>query len=136
MMIQSSTKHWTTDQRAAAANRARASRPWQHATGPRTPHGKRIVARNAIKHGRFTAEAKSIRSWLNHAARMLKLAQDMRAHHSSHNPDYQIALIKTHLRKKKVENKLSSQRHNHRIRHLHFGDKRSKNGPSFTYQRQ
>lgn len=45
---------WTPEQRAAAAERIRANRPWEKSTGPRTRAGKRNASKNAYKHGGFT----------------------------------------------------------------------------------
>jgi len=43
---------WTKERRAKAAARAKANKPWQHSTGPRTATGKAACARNAFKHGK------------------------------------------------------------------------------------
>jgi hypothetical protein len=45
------TRGWPPARRAAQAARCRATRPWRHATGPRTAAGKAICARNGYKHG-------------------------------------------------------------------------------------
>jgi hypothetical protein len=42
---------WTLERRARQAELIRTWRPWEHSTGPRTPAGKAIVARNAWKGG-------------------------------------------------------------------------------------
>jgi hypothetical protein len=42
---------WTPETRQKQAEQIRTTRPWRHATGPRTRAGKMIVARNALRHG-------------------------------------------------------------------------------------
>lgn len=44
---------WTPERRARQAALIRAWKPWQQATGPRTPAGKVITARNAYKGGHW-----------------------------------------------------------------------------------
>ncbi len=46
---------WTSTQRAAAAERIHASKPWEKSTGPRTQTGKNVVKMNAFKHGQRAA---------------------------------------------------------------------------------
>ena len=46
---------WTSAQREAAAERIRASKPWEKSTGPRTQTGKNVVKMNALKHGHRAA---------------------------------------------------------------------------------
>ena len=45
------TKGWSTERRAAQAERCRTNRPWEHSTGPKTQAGKEAASRNALKHG-------------------------------------------------------------------------------------
>ena len=40
---------WTAEQKAAARGRIYKTKPWQHATGPRTAEGKAKASRNAVK---------------------------------------------------------------------------------------
>ncbi len=47
---------WTPEQRDAAAERIRASKPWEKSTGPRTRKGKKKSSQNALKHGMKRAE--------------------------------------------------------------------------------
>ena len=42
---------WTLERRARQAKLIRRWKPWQNATGPRTPAGKAIVGRNRYKGG-------------------------------------------------------------------------------------
>ncbi|EQD62863.1 hypothetical protein B1A_05002 [mine drainage metagenome] len=44
---------WTPERRAQQAEHARKVKPWLHATGPRTPEGKAICARNPYKGGHW-----------------------------------------------------------------------------------
>lgn len=45
------TRGWPEERRKAQAERCRKQRPWENATGPKTPEGKTKVAQNAYKHG-------------------------------------------------------------------------------------
>jgi hypothetical protein len=42
-------REWTDEQRTAQAERIRLWKPWRYSTGPRTPAGKRKVAKNRIR---------------------------------------------------------------------------------------
>ena len=44
---------WTPERRARQAALIRTWRPWQKATGPRTPDGKATTSRNAYKGGHW-----------------------------------------------------------------------------------
>ena len=44
---------WTPERRARQAALIRTWRPWDRATGPRTPNGKATASRNAYKGGRW-----------------------------------------------------------------------------------
>ena len=44
---------WTPERRARQAALIRTWRPWQKATGPRTPDGKAATSRNAYKGGHW-----------------------------------------------------------------------------------
>ncbi|MHB1799623.1 MAG: hypothetical protein ACYCUI_15215 [Vulcanimicrobiaceae bacterium] len=44
---------WTPERRAQQAEHARKVKPWLHSTGPRTPEGKAICARNPYKGGHW-----------------------------------------------------------------------------------
>jgi hypothetical protein len=54
----------------------RRNRPWEQATGPRTPEGKAKVSRNALKHGKDTAQRRGFR---RDAFRFCRLTLDLRA---------------------------------------------------------
>ena len=44
---------WTAERRARQAELIRTWKPWQQATGPRTPDGKATTSRNAYKGGHW-----------------------------------------------------------------------------------
>jgi hypothetical protein len=44
-------KGWTPERKAAQRAAIYRWRPWEKSTGPKTPHGKGIVSRNAWKGG-------------------------------------------------------------------------------------
>ena len=44
---------WTPERRARQAALIRTWKPWQQATGPRTPDGKATASRNAYKGGHW-----------------------------------------------------------------------------------
>ena len=44
---------WTPERRARQAALIRTWKPWQQATGPRTPYGKATASRNAYKGGHW-----------------------------------------------------------------------------------
>ena len=49
-------REWTQKERKIQACRARRTKPWKNATGPRTEKGKNAVRDNALQHGFRTAE--------------------------------------------------------------------------------
>ncbi len=64
---------WTPEQRAAAAERIRASKPWEKSTGPRTTAGKKRSSRNAVKHGNRTAIMRDAHKALTLQSEFLRL---------------------------------------------------------------
>lgn len=50
--------------RRERAQKCRKSRPWDHATGPKTDAGKDKISGNALKHGFYSAEIKEIKRLL------------------------------------------------------------------------
>jgi hypothetical protein len=45
------TKGWTDERRTRYSEIIKTIRPWERATGPRTPDGRAKVSQNAKKHG-------------------------------------------------------------------------------------
>ena len=48
---------WTLERRQRQAELIKTWRPWERSTGPRTPEGRSVACRNALKHGQRSAEA-------------------------------------------------------------------------------
>ncbi len=67
-----SAKGWSPERRAAQAERIRALRPWDHATGPRTKGGKTRAARNAVTHALNTDAWKTLRALLREQGRYMR----------------------------------------------------------------
>lgn len=58
---------WTPDRKTRQAKAIQRWKPWQRATGPKSPQGKAIVSRNAFKGARrptFRSEMKILRASL------------------------------------------------------------------------
>lgn len=51
---------WTPERRARQAELIRATRPWEHATGPTSDAGKATSARNAYKGGRRARQRRAM----------------------------------------------------------------------------
>lgn len=64
-----SARKWTPEQRQRQAEKIREWSPWARSTGPRSPEGKSVAARNAWKGGR--------REMLRAIARALGIQRDM-----------------------------------------------------------
>lgn len=61
------SNRWTSESKTKQAQAIRKWKPWEKATGPRTPAGKAISSRNAFKGGKraeLRRAAKQIRSYL------------------------------------------------------------------------
>lgn len=47
---------WTEARRAKMQLQIREWKPWEKSTGAKTPEGKAVSSKNALKHGMFSAE--------------------------------------------------------------------------------
>ncbi|GDX55536.1 hypothetical protein LBMAG29_08460 [Methylophilaceae bacterium] len=48
-------RHWTDAERKRQSELILQWKPWEHSTGAKTPEGKVIVAKNAVKYKFFTS---------------------------------------------------------------------------------
>ncbi len=58
------TKGWPPERRKRQAALMRKTKPWKHATGPKTTAGKATSKNNAYKHGFDSAAMRDLRSAL------------------------------------------------------------------------
>lgn len=63
---------WTPERRLRQAELIQRWQPWKNSTGPRSKEGKRVVARNARKHGMRSAEWNAERRAINEALREMQ----------------------------------------------------------------
>jgi hypothetical protein len=47
---------WTEERKAKMRLQIREWKPWEESTGAKTPEGKAVSSKNALKHGAFSAE--------------------------------------------------------------------------------
>ena len=64
---------WTDEARARQAEQIRKTRPWDHATGPKTPAGKKRSARNAYKHGLYSASGLALHTAMGRQSQFLHI---------------------------------------------------------------
>ena len=86
---------WTPERRARQAEQIRTWRPWEQATGPRSPEGKATASRNAWSGGHratlrelsrlVNAEIREARDVLKAISRIPVLAYVMRADFAEHD---------------------------------------------------
>jgi hypothetical protein len=72
------TNGWNSERRVRQAEAIRRWRPWEHSTGPRTPHGKARSARNADRGGqrrRWREMSKALNAAMREQRRISDTAQ-------------------------------------------------------------
>ena len=72
--VKKPTRGWPPARRIAQAARCRRMRPWRHSTGPKTPAGKAVIARNALCHGTRSRAFTMLRSVLRDQRRYMQVA--------------------------------------------------------------
>ncbi|MCB1581345.1 MAG: hypothetical protein H6859_01675 [Rhodospirillales bacterium] len=63
---------WPEKRRKAQAENCLKNRPFNQATGPKTPEGKAAVSQNALKSGLYTADMQELRKLLRRQAAFIK----------------------------------------------------------------
>ena len=66
------TKGWSEESRRKAAERIRKTRPWDHATGPKSETGKAASAGNSLKSGLHTSDMRALRRILCAQAKLVQ----------------------------------------------------------------
>lgn len=66
------TKGWSTERRRKQAQNCKETKPWKHTTGPKTEDGKAVIARNALKHGLYSADIYHLKQLLRQQAAFLR----------------------------------------------------------------
>ena len=69
-------RQWTLEQKQRQSLLIRQWQPWQQSIGPKTEFGKAVVSQNAIKHGKYCAEAIAEQSEIS---QILREARDLLA---------------------------------------------------------
>lgn len=98
---------WTVEQREKQAERIRIGKPWLKSTGPNTPHGKACSSRNAVRHGCYGTEFKTILLFLRkqrHYIETLRLCVKL---------GFELPPVPTYLEEMISGNELNEPRTNH-----------------------
>jgi hypothetical protein len=60
---------WTEERKAKMRLQIQEWKPWEKSTGAKTPEGKAVSSKNALKHGAFSAENLKQNSEFRHLLR-------------------------------------------------------------------
>ena len=71
------TKGWSKERRAKQAENMRKTKPWKHATGPKTKAGKAASSQNALRSGLYTVEIKALRYVLKQQQKFLNTIKSL-----------------------------------------------------------
>ncbi|MGH1397629.1 MAG: hypothetical protein ACRBCT_00240 [Alphaproteobacteria bacterium] len=71
------SKGWSEERRRKQAEAIRRHRPWEKSTGPKSQAGKAVSSQNALKHGLYGVNAKSIEALLCANQDFIKAYKDL-----------------------------------------------------------
>ena len=63
---------WTPEAKRRQAEAIGTWRPWAHATGPRSDHGRACAAANSYRHGLCSVEGRALLTLMRRQERMLE----------------------------------------------------------------
>lgn len=63
---------WTPERRKRQSEMIKQWKPWKKSTGPRSESGKEAVKMNALKHGMYGSEWKSLKKQISDQKKFLK----------------------------------------------------------------
>ena len=69
---------WSPEDRARQRQNALRFRPWEHATGPKTPEGKRRSAANGPRYQRQPGSQRAVRASLADVRALISASQNLR----------------------------------------------------------
>ena len=72
---------WTPERKKRQSQMIHTWRPWEKATGAKTPEGKKRVSQNGLKHGNRTTEAIALKSAIAEIGRMGREAAKLMTEH-------------------------------------------------------
>lgn len=111
---------WTEERRQKQAERIRANKPWEKATGPKTAKGKARSCRNALKHGArstlqddYTAILKLNREFVAMLTKIMDLEKELGERNKTRleNIAYKQSVTKSAKQKSDDGNKTIKTRH-------------------------